>query len=320
MGSRGGRSARRRRDRRAIRAGRHARELSRRLRRGGEGARRRRRRSPTRRPRRRTRCFATSPAATDDPRAAMSSAGYAAYRAFYDVLPHDLRGVRAAARCSPSSDDPAGRSFARSRADGGRGARRVDARGERRARWSIRRCRSTPRAPSTLARRSHAARLRQLARAARSIGAGGPRRGRHAGAQLSFVGLPGRTHACSRSRTRTSASRAASSLRRARRRLTTRGVYPFAPAWSLVSRRFASATAGCRSASAFFQSSTNFRDARSLSRDHPSRRTTRRAACASPRARIGRRRTDHHTGSRCTPRTRRSPNPAGSPDRTRDRD
>ena len=51
----------------------------------------------------------------DDPRAAMRR-GYAAYRAFYDVLPptfdecEPLIGVRIA-------DDPAGRSFARSRAD-----------------------------------------------------------------------------------------------------------------------------------------------------------------------------------------------------------
>jgi Asp-tRNA(Asn)/Glu-tRNA(Gln) amidotransferase A subunit family amidase len=52
---------------------------------------------------------------TDDPRAAMRR-GYAAYRAFYDVLPATFE------ECEPLlgqalTDDPAGRSFARSRAE-----------------------------------------------------------------------------------------------------------------------------------------------------------------------------------------------------------
>ena len=52
---------------------------------------------------------------TDDPRAAMRR-GYAAYRAFYDVLPATFEECeRLLGR--PALDDPAGRSFARSRAE-----------------------------------------------------------------------------------------------------------------------------------------------------------------------------------------------------------
>ena len=51
----------------------------------------------------------------DDPRAALRR-GYAAYRAFYDVLPATYEAVRAAARPADARR-PAGRSFARSRAE-----------------------------------------------------------------------------------------------------------------------------------------------------------------------------------------------------------
>ena len=52
---------------------------------------------------------------TDDPRAAVRR-GYAAYRAFYDVLPATYEECEPLLD-QPMSDDPAGRSFARSRAE-----------------------------------------------------------------------------------------------------------------------------------------------------------------------------------------------------------
>ena len=52
---------------------------------------------------------------TDDPRAAMRR-GYAAYRAFYDVLPATFEECEPLLE-QPMADDPAGRSFARSRAE-----------------------------------------------------------------------------------------------------------------------------------------------------------------------------------------------------------
>jgi Asp-tRNA(Asn)/Glu-tRNA(Gln) amidotransferase A subunit family amidase len=52
---------------------------------------------------------------TDDPRAAMRR-GYAAYRAFYDVLPPTFDECEHLVE-QPMADDPAGRSFARSRAE-----------------------------------------------------------------------------------------------------------------------------------------------------------------------------------------------------------
>jgi aspartyl-tRNA(Asn)/glutamyl-tRNA(Gln) amidotransferase subunit A len=52
---------------------------------------------------------------TDDPRAAVRR-GYAAYRAFYDVLPATYEECEPLLD-QPMTDDPAGRSFARSRAE-----------------------------------------------------------------------------------------------------------------------------------------------------------------------------------------------------------
>ena len=52
---------------------------------------------------------------TNDPRAAMRR-GYAAYRTFYDVLPATFEGCEPLLD-RPMTDDPAGRSFARSRAE-----------------------------------------------------------------------------------------------------------------------------------------------------------------------------------------------------------
>ena len=99
VGPRGGRPARRRRHGRAVRAGGHARDLSERLRRcGGHGA-ATSSATRSRRPPPPTRSTATSPGAPAI-RARRCARGYAAYRAFYDVLPDDLRGVRAAPRAS----------------------------------------------------------------------------------------------------------------------------------------------------------------------------------------------------------------------------
>ena len=68
---------------------------------------------------------------TDDPRRRPSGAATRAYRSFYDVLPERFEDCVPLLR-QPMERDPAGQSFARSRADGGRGARAIDARRRRR--------------------------------------------------------------------------------------------------------------------------------------------------------------------------------------------
>ena len=165
-------------------------ELPRRLRRRGDGARRRRPSIRSRRRRRRTRCSATSPAAPTI-RARAMRRGYAAYRAFYDVLPRDVRGVRAAARAADGrrSGGPLVRALAREVVRGARASRCA-----RRAssRWCIRRCRSTRRAPSTHGRTS-------ARRSATATGSGCRRCRCPAGLgadgmpalNVSIVGLPG---------------------------------------------------------------------------------------------------------------------------------
>ena len=62
-----------------------------------------------------TRCSATSPGAPTI-RAPRCVAGYAAYRTFYDVLPATFEECEPLLE-QPMAEDPAGRSFARSRAE-----------------------------------------------------------------------------------------------------------------------------------------------------------------------------------------------------------
>ena len=118
---------------------------------------------------------------TDDPRGAVRR-GYAAYRAFYDVLPPTFE------QCEPLLDrpmanDPAGQSFARSRATVIGGARNLDARGGGRRDGLPDDALQRPPRDRSLARYPYSTRLRQLARPARGIRAGGARCGRDAGAQ-----------------------------------------------------------------------------------------------------------------------------------------
>ena len=119
---------------------------------------------------------------TNDPRAAMRR-GYAAFRAFYDVLPATFEECEPLLG-RPMTDDAAGRSFARSRAEVARGARDVDARGARDGDGVSDDAVQRAARRRQVAGHPHSARLRQLARPSRGLGPGGTRRRRNAGAQL----------------------------------------------------------------------------------------------------------------------------------------
>ena len=142
--------------------------------------------------------------------------GYRAYRSFYDVLPERFEDCVPLLR-QPMERDPAGQSFARSRADVVGRARALDAGGRHRGHgvsddavqrvWFGRR----------MARYPDRAGLRQLARPAGGVGARRARRRRTAGAQPLGDGTARmKTLACWRWPTLTSASPVDSSRRRVR--------------------------------------------------------------------------------------------------------
>ena len=154
---------------------------------------------------------------TDNPRAAVRL-GYAAFRAFYDVLPATYEECEPLLE-RPMADDPAGRSFARSRAEVVASlAASMRTAGVAAMVYPDDAVQRPPRRRQ-MARRPHATRLRQLARVAGGVGAGGVRRPtacRRSTCRSS--GFLARTRVCSRWRTHTSVSRATSAHRRGRDR------------------------------------------------------------------------------------------------------
>ena len=111
---------------------------------------------------------------TDDPRAAVRL-GYPAYRSFYDVLPATYEECEPLLD-RPMADDPAGRSFARSRTEVvAQLAASMRADGVAAMVYPTMPF-NAPRAVRQMAGHSHATRLRQLARPARGVGSGWNRR------------------------------------------------------------------------------------------------------------------------------------------------
>jgi Asp-tRNA(Asn)/Glu-tRNA(Gln) amidotransferase A subunit family amidase len=127
---------------------------------------------------------------SDDPHAAVRR-GYAAYRAFYDVLPEHLRRVRAAAGAA-DGEGPGGTivralaGYRRGRAGGG------DARGRHRRDDLADHAVQRPATGREVARHPHHALLQQLARVTGGLGPRGPGRGRDAGNELVGGRVPGR--------------------------------------------------------------------------------------------------------------------------------
>ncbi len=130
---------------------------------------------------------------TDRPREAVRR-GYAAYRAFYDVLPESFEDCEPLLQ-QPMADDPAGRSFARSRARVVAALADVHARRGRRGDGLP--DHALQRAPRHrfVAPHPHRPGLRQLARPAGGVRSGGDRCRRDAGAQPVRRGAAGRRRA-----------------------------------------------------------------------------------------------------------------------------